>query len=271
MILTDGARVPLKDILPDADFAHRLTLRPADPARFFHVWDPTGSVLAERRKWIVAHPERHALSVPGAGSLIREAAELLSAWTATDVPSVLGELGARVEPDVILLAPVSEGLRMMAGAVCFPSSWAPEAKMGLGLREIHGVVPGLNPALAAPIERLLGGMQSPCLRANWGLASTSERNLHPARGLSGVGAAADPAGLWLRVEQQCLAPLPRTRGVLFGIRIECAPLAEVRADDPLRRGLRRALASMSPEMARYKGLEEVRSRVVKWLDDGTRG
>ena len=39
------------------------------------------------------------------------------------------------------------------------------------------------------------------------------------------------ASVWFRVERQALVALPETGEILFGIRLEVIPLAEVRADE----------------------------------------
>ncbi|MEY4090242.1 MAG: hypothetical protein RJB55_2513, partial [Verrucomicrobiota bacterium] len=40
--------------------------------------------------------------------------------------------------------------------LCFPTSWSLEEKIGRGLEEIHGPVPGLNAALGPSIHQVLG-------------------------------------------------------------------------------------------------------------------
>ena len=69
--------------------------------------------------------------------------------------------------------------------------------------------------------------------------------------------------LWLRIEHQALLALPRTRGVLFGIRIALHRLDVVARDPAAAAGLRQALATMSPEMARYKRLDGIRARLIE--------
>ncbi|MES1166778.1 MAG: heme-dependent oxidative N-demethylase subunit alpha family protein, partial [Pseudomonadota bacterium] len=159
--------------------------------------------------------------------------------------------------------------RLRAGAVCFPSSWALTEKTGLTLDEIHGVVPGLNPALAPAIGQFLGKLRpgAPFERANWGLAATPELNLHPALARPRLGAL-DVPRTWVRVEYQILAALPQTSGILFGIHIRNVPLAEILADPALRAGLHRALATMPDALAAYKGLTPVRADLIRLSASG---
>jgi hypothetical protein len=52
---------------------------------------------------------------------------------------------------------------------------------------------------------------------------------------------------------------------VFGLRIALHRLDTMVADGAAAAGLRRALTSMSPEMAAYKRLDRVRQVVVSWL------
>lgn len=275
-----AARPSLAELFPAADFRHRLRLDRGEPADFFAPWQPAPSpgtppLLAERRHWLLTDPAHHALLLPESAPLIRETARLAEAWGA---PALAAEtppaaawitLGSSLEPDLVLLArrPGSPRFVMVAGAVCFPSSWAPESKLGLALDAIHAVVPELNSQLGAALDTFLDRLRpgTAWFRTNWGLSLSAERNQHPARALPRLRRPLDPASVLVRLEHQALLALPATGGILFGIRIESAPLHDFRRDPALAAGLARALRSMPGEMARYKGLSEVRAELVDFL------
>jgi hypothetical protein len=173
-----------------------------------------------------------------------------------------------LEPDWLLLAPDHAGsFRLHAACVCFPSSWSLEEKMGLPLESIHGVVPGLNAQAGRPIagflQRLAPGIA--WQRANWGLSRSPERNQHPALPRPRLDDTVAPDEVWLRVEHQALVALPRTGGLLFGIRVTVHPWAEILAEAPARQGLRRALATMPETVAAYKGIAPARARLLELL------
>ena len=179
------------------------------------------------------------------------------------------ELGRKLEPDFLLLKPDAAGVfRLLAGCVCFPSSWSMEEKMGRPLEEIHGVVPGLNTQLARPISGFLAKMAPGVswLRANWGLSRSAELNQHPSRKLPRLDGSARADEVWLRVEWQSLVALPRNAGVLFGIRIEVLSLVQVKQDQTAAEGLLRALRSMPEAMAAYKGIAAARERIAAYLE-----
>lgn len=272
----DDARVPLEDILPSTPYKHRLRVQRGEPGSFFRDWDRSGSIRAERLRWLREAPERHSPALPEAEPLLDEAADLLGAIehalppvesSATSKSERWRAIESRFEPDLVVLARDAAGFRMVAGSVCFPSSWAPEEKLGRPLEEIHAIVPGLNRELGGAIRGFLERIQPGVawLRANWGLSASAELNQHPGRRLPRLNARTDPAGIWMRIEHQALLALPKTGGILFGIRVEQCRLPSLQQRPLLVAGLTRALETMSPEMASYKGIAEARPAILGWL------
>lgn len=265
--------LPLPELFPDQDYRFHLTLRKGNLAAFFGA--PIPAVLAERRRWLGGDPMRYIVGGADAEPLVAEVESLAAGWVGTaasaetadgGITGRLAHLGGRLEPDFVLMAPDDSGnFRLRAGAVCFPSSWALTEKFGLTLDEIHGVVPGLNPSLAPAIGQFLKKLRpdAPFERANWGLAATPELNLHPALQRPRLAAPLDPGRTWIRIEDQILAAMPVTGGILFGIRVRLMPLAQILADPALRNGLRRALVTMPDALAAYKGLAPVRADLVR--------
>ena len=262
----NAAGPALAELFPDADFRMHLTLRRSEPAEFFRVPDGTAPILAERARWIDDDPSRYtALTAEGA-PLLREFAALAAGWGGPAVATV-AELGRLFDCDILLLSADNEGeFRLRGGALCFPTGWALQEKLGLTMDEIHGVVPGLNPALGASIRQFLARLRPGLAyhRDNWGLAATDELNLHPVRAFAAPELPVALHRLWLRVEHQALIALPQTRGIGFGIRIALHRLDEV-ARSAAAPGLRRALATMPPELACYKRIDRIRDQVVRLL------
>jgi hypothetical protein len=268
----------LARLFPDEDFRHHLTLRRGDPREFLRLRGPGAEVLAERRKWLAQAPTRYAALEPAGEAPWRELCGRVAQWgvAAGPLPDAAGpaELGGLLEPDLLVLSRDEAGVwRLRGGALCFPTSWSLEEKLGRGLDEIHGPVPGLNAALGPSINQVLGRLPSDTTveRWNWGLAATSELNLHPDRRLPAPMTPAKLDSLWLRLEHQALIALPRSGGVLFGIRISLHRLDTLAGADA-GRGLSRALRSMPPAMAEYKRLEPVRHEIAMALSasGGTR-
>ena len=51
-------------LFPAADFRMPIGLRRGSAAEFWSRWDPTGAVLAERRRWLMSHPEHFGACLP---------------------------------------------------------------------------------------------------------------------------------------------------------------------------------------------------------------
>jgi hypothetical protein len=259
---------PLAELFPDGDFRFQLSLKRGEPGEFFRPRDPTGRLLAERAKWLAETPARYAALLPEGEAMLAEVAEWGERdWSLPRATSVHA-LGAVLEPDFLLLSPDAAGAyRLRGGALCFPTGWALEEKIGHPLDFIHGVVPGLNPALASPIHQFLTRLKpgAAFLRDNWGLVATDDLNLHPVRRPPAPALPVAFDRIWLRVEHQALVALPKSGGVLFGIRIALHRLDAVARDPAAAAGLRRGLASMPPEVAAYKRLAAVRDEIVRRL------
>lgn len=261
----------LTALFPDENYRFHLGLRRGDPADFFAAKDGTGRLLAERRRWLAADPNRYARLLPGNETLLNSTILLADRWGAklpADGSDLLG-LGTRLEPDFLLLAPEAGGeITLRGGVLCFPSSWALEDKLGRTIDFIHSPVPGLNEALGDQIRQFFGRIKpgDAFSRQNWGLAAVDEMNMHPALGRPRPVEPLVPSQLWLRIEHQLLMALPAVEGWLFGIRIELVGLEAVQLDLAAAAGLRRALATMSERMADYKGVSGVRGPLLDWLD-----
>lgn len=257
----------LAELFPDGDYRFHLTLRRGDPREFFRYEDSTGGVLLERRRWIAQAPERYTAMRPAAEAAFAEFARLSGAWQGRAFDSIQ-ELGGALEPDVLFLVPDERGrFRLQGGALCFPTGWALEEKMGHPLEVIHGAVPGLNPAIGDAIQQFLRKLKPGVgyLRDNWGLAATDALNLHPTITAPALEMPLSLDQLWLRVEDQILMALPESRAIVFGIRIRLHRLDELARNREATAGLVRALASMPEEMARYKRLDTIRAELVRAL------
>jgi dimethylamine monooxygenase subunit A len=262
----------LEDLFPDEDYRFRLTLRKADLAEFFGTQD--ADVLEERRRWLQADPGRYVAYLPRAEPLLAELDEMASAWVPMRVPPPspngdgtkrLVRIAGELDPDFLLLTrDAGDSFTLAAGAVCFPSSWSLSEKIGRTLDEIHAPVPGLNSRLGGTINQFLTRLKpgTSYARVNWGLTATPERNMHPKLERARLSESQEIARVWLRVEEQVVASLPASQGILFGIRIRIVPLEQILGSPALRSGFHRAVRTMPGDLAAYKGIEMIRAHLV---------
>lgn len=260
-------------LFPPGPHRFRLTGGRIDPAEFFLAREPSGALLAQRRRWLDEAPERHAAMQPEGNGAWREFLALAAGWRWAGGVSVstawdLREAGGQLEPDILILTSDAGGsFRLRGGALCFPTGWALTGKLGATLEEIHRVVPGLNAEVGAAVTRLLAGLKPGVAygRDNWGIAASGELNLHPERRIAPPRLPVDLSALWLRVEHQALVGLPESEGVAFGIRVMLHRL-DTLAGTPAGRGLRRALEALPADLAAYKRLDQVRAELIARLD-----
>ncbi len=272
------------DLFPAADYEFRMGIRRGDPAEFFRPGAEHDRVLAERRQWLREDPEAYMGVLPGGAALVDEAIRLFAEWqtlSGSEVGQVTSEpnplrrlqaLGERIEADLLFLAPGNSGqMEMLAGCVCFPSSWPPAEKLGRPMTMIHSPAPGLNENLGSQIDTFLARLRPGVawLRSNWGLSASPELNQHPDRKLPRLTPEAKLEQAWLRVERQALVLLPASGGVLFALRIENEALDVLKrtAPDAAER-LAHALRTMPDEIARYKGITTARESLIEQLRAG---
>jgi hypothetical protein len=259
----------LAELFPDEDYRFHLTLRKGDLAEFFGGRD--AAALAERRRWLADDLDRCVAFRPAAEPLLAELEGLAPAWGGGAArsdgtgPERLARVSRGLEPDLLLLARgAAEDFTLAGGAVCFPSWWSLAEKIGRSLDEIHGPVPGLNPALGGTINQFLARLRpgGAYCRVNWGLTATPELNLHPDRAQPRLDGPFDAARTWLRVEDQMVAALPASGGILFGIRIRVIPLGAVLGAPAPRAGFHRAVRTMPDDLVAYKGMTAVRAGLL---------
>jgi hypothetical protein len=271
----------LSRIFPEEDFRLKMRFERGCPADFFRQSEAATVVLTERSHWLEQAADTVTLMTAAAAPLMAEVLELAHSWGTLPEGSEVAQLlnlsaldqcrwlCRRWETDFLLLKPDAEGaFRLCGGALCFPSHWDLGTKMGRTVAEIHDPVPGLNAALGRSIDGFLEKIRPEISweRHNWGLTRSPELNQHPSRELPGLDAKVELDEVWWRLEDQSLIALPRSGGVLFGIRVTVHPLREVRDHAAARAGLVQALETMPAGMATYKGVAAARARICTLLN-----
>lgn len=158
---------------------------------------------------------------------------------------------------------------LQALAVCLPSHWAPEDKIGRSFAAVHGPVAD-NATLVAAGRHLMRLVCQPQRweRFVWNITAQGDHDMHPRRHPKTgwpEDAKALIAGAFWRTEQQSFIPLPDRQQAVFTIHVDVQPLA-VAIDRPERAAaLHASLASMSPAVLEYRGLATARGPLLDWL------
>ena len=156
-------------------------------------------------------------------------------------------------------------------AVCLPSHWAPEEKIGRHFGEVHAPVADNRLLLdaGAQLASLVTGNDR-WERFVWTITRQTRLHTHPQRcdptpwPVHG-SAEALAAQAQFRTERQTFIPLPAHRLAVFTILVGLEPLAVAVRTAGQARQLHDALASMSAAVLAYRGLTDARDRLLQWL------
>lgn len=256
----------------------QIGLKPLDAAQWLQPDAASAMQLAEKHRLVAERLPDVFGALPesvAAQSELLTVVETLVGGNApdSDEPPLLA--AARlVQDDLILLDKTPQGWRVMAGALCFPSSWVLAEKLGRVMHDVHASVPGFAEGTrpAQLIERMFDNLrpETPMIRWNWSLYG-DDRLFHPdtlgpEERRFGTGERADP--VFLRVERQTLRKLPQTGAIVFTIRISLDPL-EALATHPeagrIATSLIEQIEALDPAQLDYKGLTLERERLLARL------
>ena len=182
--------------------------------------------------------------------------------------------GRQMQGDFCLLDQREGDLYLDAGLVTFPADWSLAFDLGMSFEEWHGPVPIAHErGVFTRAKKFLMNLQvdQPWQRFNWtftvGPRLDTAPEIYHLWGRDKPTVTAENAGekVYLRVEVQVLARLPRSHGVLFSIRTYMIRLDELATNPEWARRLRRVLASLPPEIVDYKGLTRNLELVMAWL------
>ena len=158
-------------------------------------------------------------------------------------------------------------------AVCLPSHWAPEDKIGRHFAEVHAPVADNRLLLTASdhLARLVTGTDR-WQRQVWNITRHPQLHAHPAQ-LDPADWSADAdadalaAQAYFRTEHQTFIPFAARRQAVFTIHVELQPLAQAIAEPAQARRVHDALQSMSAAVLAYRSLTNARDRLLTWLHE----
>ncbi|MEM8687933.1 MAG: DUF3445 domain-containing protein [Pseudomonadota bacterium] len=276
-----------------------LALKSLDPDDWIEVDDQLAEHLNEKDHLFAAERDQVFQAEPGSIQAQAEVLSMLMAYLPQHYPQLYGakgdsitvkptgrtydrsaytdrplELAARlVQDDLVLMRKENGEHRLVAAALCFPSSWSLAEKFGRPMADIHGPVPGFGRGgrTAERIERVFSNLKpdQPVQRFNWSLYDSPDL-FYPERShtKSGLFDEAGAPNIWLRVERQTLRRIPLSGDILFTIKICVDPIAALQghADGArLAAGLKTLVEAMDADQTAYKGLTGQRAEVVAAL------
>ena len=253
----------------DIYLAEKQRLMSLHAAETFAAEPETESVQEEVLQLIVQHVERRfPAAYKREGRLLRVNGRPID--LEADTPHLL--LAAQlVQEDLLIMRRDQAGWRLVAGSLCFPSSWSLQEKFGQPIEEIHKPVPGFGKGTrnAEMINRIFDKLQvgKPVWRMNWSVYP-DDQLFHDAR-TGDHGIARDiGADAFMRVEYQTLRKLPQTGAILFTVRIHIDPLSLLERHPDRQSvcaGFIGMLEAMDADQLAYKGLVGCRAKLIDRL------
>lgn len=167
-----------------------------------------------------------------------------------------------VQEDLLIMRKKATGWHLVAGSLCFPSSWNLSEKMGKSLFDIHRPVPGINQTLDPLIRRIFDNLkpQLPVWRENWSFYDDDElrHDQSEAQRSHGNYGKSSSQQIYLRREFQTLHKLTNSGDILFTVKILVMPLSiiETRPEPAaIADVLLSQIDKMTPAQKRYKRLD----------------
>ncbi len=277
-------------------FDEKLTVLASFPSQALLVspgFDPAPALDALCRHAAAEHP--HAFGWDGARAVAMNLGWAVQNDQALPIDNPLADAQPNARPDVgnclgalpagwrlagLLSLAFAEDFAIIDGAsgcvpwlaVCLPSHWAPEDKIGRHFTAIHAPVAD-NALLLAAGAGLMRLVTAPDRweRFVWTITPHSHLHSHPRR-MAGAAwperATPDEAAaqaFW-RTERQTFIPLVERQQAVFTIHVDVRPFVSTFSDAAKAAQLRDALASMSPAVLAYRALGPAREPLLAWLD-----
>ena len=255
----------------------RLIRDPAQPAA---EWDTLRYLM---RRLAADYPADFAYRESGGAAhwvnrRLGTAADFVLGDAATLPGGPLAFIGRQVVEDLVLLDEREGRLYVDAGLVTFASGWSFPFAAGSSFAEIHGPVPRANAdGVFARAEAFLLRLPPGAAyrRVNWSFQpyrvldhslDAAADWMPAASGFARSATAGDIARqVYLRVELQHLIRLETSGAILFLIDTRLLSVADVARVPAWAARLTAVLTSLPDDVADYKGLAELRPRVVDCL------
>jgi len=245
--------------------------------------------LAERAALLRDHHADVFGARPGTEAPGREVLDLVLAWEqahrrdgalpetdpASDADALLAAgthplevAGRRVQEDLALMVPRGGAHYLDAAVLCFPSHWRLADKLGGSAQAIHGPVPRYGDDLADRVDRFLDRLRPGVIvaRRNWSVHRSPALFAPVPPPPPEPGTVAVPDDLWLRSERQTLRSLPETGAVLFTIRVQQIPMADLAHRPSVAAALAARLRAQPAALTAMNGLRVLDGPLLAWLD-----
>ena len=170
-----------------------------------------------------------------------------------------------VADDLVIMEQVDDHYCLTAASLCSPSHWRLEDKFGRPMAEIHQPIPRFSSELTPSVDRFFRHLKAdhPVVRFNWSLQAHDALCQRPETEPD----ALHDANLYYRSERQSLRRLEQTGAIAFSIRVYLHPLEQLAETPGALEALFAAIDATPPDLALYKGFEELAPALARYRRD----
>lgn len=228
------------------DWLHDLPLAPGPPdlrmgthaldvTRWLPVDDNTPAEIDLRRDILAEHGPDVARVVPGHESGITELVSLveihLQRRLEPSAASPMEQLAVATADDILLMWRDEDHWRLIGGTLLFPNHWSLNDKIGKTIASVHAPVDGYDELLEARVDQFFDRLTAPrpVWRRNWFFHDDPgfykpDRTTHDP-----INDSDQVEQLYVRSEWQTLRRLAFSGLIVFTVKTQVAPMAEVKA------------------------------------------
>ncbi len=251
------------------------------PPLFYRTLETSREAQAELLWMAASHlRDHHAGVFAGDGQCLRDLADGSRHDLDDAQREPLDILGGLAEEDFVLFGREDGRDIVTAASNAYTSSGRIVSCVGRDMRFAHDLVPGLNEALGARIDRVIGNVQAekPVVRFNWFVTPFGSRLFQERSQAAETGAAEQVAQLlaqdhrragnllWLRTERQTFVRLPGSGALAFGIHTYSDPLSALSGERESLAAIHRLLGEYGEDRLRYSGMLATRDPIRRWIE-----
>ena len=178
----------------------------------------------------------------------------------------LAQTALHIQDDLIIMRQDDQDAsagkwRLVAGSLCFPSSWNLKEKFGKPIEAIHQPVPYMEGKMNDRINRIFNALKTnePLWRQNWSIKNDDVLRHDTLEGKEKMLDCSKP--IFIRWEYQTLHKLPSSEDILFTIKIFIQPIKEVIKNDSGQKiigNLKTYYEEMGEDGRKYKRINDRR-------------
>lgn len=178
-----------------------------------------------------------------------------------------------VSDDLIVMEKKDDNWQLTALSLCSPTFFDAKYAVGNSLALLHDPIPTGGFNLAPRIARVFDSFAPDNIleRFNWTVQWSNEKYTPNGQSLRDKAASAPisdaPKMLYERVERQTIRRLPKTRAVLFTIRVRLNRLADILQDEVAKAAFENAWQNAPENVKQYKKWQPLERHVAKLLEN----